>query len=455
MHVSEVPQGDGVDKRLSAAIRIPTVSHSEAALDDRTLFVQFQAFLREAYPRVHDALQCEILNEYAILYTWPGMRPELDPILLLAHYDVVPAEPSGWRHPPFSGAISDGQIWGRGAVDYKVGIIGMLEACEELLKAGFAPQRTIQLAFGGDEEVNGPKGAAKLAGLLRERGRRFEFILDEGGVVSEGIVRDIKGQLALIGVAEKGHVNVVLSASTTGGHASMPPAHTAAGLIARAAARIESHPFPPRLTPTVRRFFESLAPFVSPVKRLIFQHLGLFGPLHIRVLARRSATTAAMVRTTLALTQLAGSDKENVLPDKASALFNIRILPGETIATTIARLQKIVADPAVQIELQESWVNNDPIESADINTASYRALEATIRQFFPTAVIAPYLMSASTDSKHYADLADNIYRFLPIPLNPVSQAAIHGVDEHLAVADLERAVSFYAALIACTTREDT
>lgn len=454
MGVKGVSLNGDVNEHLSAAIRIPTVSHSDAALDDTACFVQFQDFLRETYPRVHAALHCEILNEYAMLYTWQGLRPELDPILLLAHYDVVPADPSGWRHPPFGGTIIHGSIWGRGALDYKVGVIGMLEACEGLLKAGFVPQRTIQLAFGGDEEVNGPKGAAQLAGLLRARGRRFAFILDEGGAVTEGIVRDIKGPLALIGIAEKGHINVVLSANATGGHASAPPAHTAAGLIARAAARIEARPFPLRLTPPVRRFFESLAPFVSPVKRLIFRHLDLFGPLFIRILAR-SAAKAAMVRTTLALTQLAGSDKENVLPDKATALFNIRILPGETIATTLKRLRKIVADPAVRIELQESWINNDPIAAADINTASYRILEATIRQFFPKAVIAPYLMSASTDSKHYADLADSIYRFLPIPLNPAGQASIHGTDEHLAVTDLERAVRFYAALIERTTREDT
>lgn len=454
MGEKEVYPYGSAHEHLSAAIRIPTVSHSDAALDDPACFVQFQGFLRETYPRVHAALHGEILNKYAMLYTWPGQRPELDPILLLAHYDVVPADPSGWRHPPFSGAIVNGSIWGRGALDYKVGVIGMLEACERLLNAGFVPQRTIQLAFGGDEEVNGSKGAAKLADLLRERGRRFEFILDEGGAVTEGIIRDIKGPLALIGIAEKGHINVVLSAKATGGHASMPPRHTAAGLIARAAARIEAHPFSPRLTPVVRRFFESLAPFVSPVKRLLFQHLDLFGPLLIRFLAR-SATSAAMVRTTLALTQLAGSDKENVLPDKATALFNIRILPGETIATTLARLTKIVGDPAVRIELQESWSNNEPIASSDINTASYRALEATIRRFFPAVVIAPYLMSASTDSKHYADLSNTIYRFLPIPLNPAGQASIHGPDEHLAVTDLDRAIGFYAALIERTTREDT
>ncbi len=437
---------DEAANKLAESIRIKTVSHTDASLDDYPEFERMEAFLKEQFPLVHQNLTLERLSDYALLYTWQGSDKNLKPVMLTAHYDVVPASDEGWEHPPFGGEIIDGQIWGRGSLDYKIGVIAMLEAAEQLLKDGFQPERTILFSFGGDEEVNGPKGAMQAAAILKQRGVELEFILDEGAVIVDGMLPDIKQPLALIGIAEKGHINVELRAKSTGGHASMPPNHTAAGVIARACNRLEEAQFPAKLTPPVRFFMESLAPHCGFGKRLLFSNLWLFGPLVKRAFLAQP-NTAAMMRTTLALTMLDASDKENVLPDRSYALFNMRILPGETIEGTLDYLKKVIDDPSVEISLQESWVNTRPVESSSIEGSGFKSIADSVNEHFPEAIVTPYLVTASTDSKHFAELTDNIYRILPLVLTNEDLSGVHAVNEKVSVEAFKKATRFYMSVI--------
>ncbi|MEA2102639.1 MAG: M20/M25/M40 family metallo-hydrolase [Thermodesulfobacteriota bacterium] len=442
-----VPQiSDAAIETLSDAIRIQTISHNDPNFDNTSEFIRFQEFLAERFPEVHDRLDIQRFDEYGILYLWKGRNPGLKPVMLTAHYDVVPADTPGWDMDPFSGTIKDNAIWGRGTLDYKVGVIGMLEATQQLLKEGFEPERTIILAFGGDEEVNGPKGAMKMAAWLKNKGIHLEYILDEGAVIARDMMPEVNVPIALIGIAEKGHINVELSACLSCGHASMPPDHTAVGLISRAITRLESKQFQSRLTPPVRLFLKHLASHVSPGKRLFLSNLWLFSfPVKQRFL--RKPASASMVRTTMAVTMISGSDKENTLPDKATAIINIRILPGENIEGTLHRLNKIINDKDVKIRLQDSWININPIQASSTKAPGYIQIAETISRYFPETVTTPYLVTASTDSKHYTGVTDNIYRFLPLTLTPSDLEGIHGINEHIRIADFKRCIQFYAALI--------
>ena len=330
--VADIPMNEiAAAERLAAALRIQTISHENPDDFDGDPFLQFHMYLEETFPTVHSTLTWETVNEYSLLYRWEGSDPSLSPIALLAHIDVVPVEPGteeGWTYGAYDGRIEDGFIWGRGALDMKNILVGTMEAVEMLLAEGVQPRRTIYLAFGHDEEVGGQNGAVAIAALLQSRGIRLDHVLDEGGAIADGLVPGIEGTVALVGIAEKGFANIRLVAHGEPGHASMPPEHTAAGLISRAVYRLENNPFPVHLTKTVRAFLKSLIPYVSYPLALVFSNLWLFAPV-VKLIFKKNTKTAAMVRTTQAATILDGSKKDNILPDKAEAIINVRILPGE------------------------------------------------------------------------------------------------------------------------------
>jgi len=434
-------------QRLSDAIQYRTITNQAATDPGKREFQSFHDFLTKSFPGVHERLQKETMGGHSLLFSWKGKDERLKPVLLMAHMDVVPvdaATESSWHHPPFSGQVADGYIWGRGTMDDKGSVIAILEAAENLLTSGFEPQRTIYLAFGHDEEVGGNNGAANIAAALRSRGVELEFVLDEGLNILSGIISGLSSPVALIGIAEKGYLTLRLTIETPGGHSSMPPADTAIGVMSRALHKLSASPFSSRLDGPTRRMLEFIGPEMAWSKRLVLANLWLFDPLVRRQLAA-SPLTNATIRTTLAPTIINAGIQENALPTRAAAVLNLRILPGETIAGAIEHVRKTIDDPKIQ--LTSLPVSMEPSSVSDIESPSFTLLHRTIRQISPEAIVAPSLLVAATDSRHYSALTRNIYRFLPITLRPEDTKRYHGIDERISIQDYERCVRFYAQLI--------
>ena len=430
--------------RLSRAIQFRTISSHDSAQMPSEEFVRFHEFLDKAFPQIRKQLHKEIVGGHSLLYTWKGQESAMKPLLLMAHTDVVPATDLNWRHPPFSGALADGYVWGRGAMDDKASVMAILEAVEHLLSNGFVPKRTIYLAFGHDEEVGGHGGAAKIAEILRSRGVALEFVLDEGMNIFKGIVPGVSAPVALIGIAEKGYLSLSLTAETAGGHSSIPPAETAIGIIARALQKLETEPFPSRLSGPTRQMFEFLGPEMAWSNKLTLANLWLFDPLVRRQLARSPITNAA-IRTTVAPTIFNAGMTENVLPHSARAVINLRLMPGDTIPGAVERVRRVIGES--NIKLASLPVRLEPSSVSDIHSPSFTLIQRTIRQIAPAALAAPSLLVAATDSRHYAGLTKNIFRFLPITLAPEDTKRYHGIDERISIEDYERCVHFYAQVI--------
>ncbi len=438
---------EGLSGRLSGAIRFPTISKEDAQYTDDEPFREFRSYLEQTYPRPHAALTRELIADRTLLYTWPGSDPTLDPVLLLAHQDVVPVDPGTeetWEQPPFSGNVVDGYVWGRGSLDNKQNLIGLLEAAGHLLEAGFQPRRTVLLAFGHDEEVGGEEGATAVARLLAERGTHLAFVFDEGGVIVEGVVPGVSAPVAVVGVAEKGYVSVELLVETDGGHSSTPPPQSSIGILAEAVRRLESSPLPARLESPVRALFEAIAPEARFGHRLVFANLWLFEPLMMRLLGR-VPETAATIRTTTAPTIFQAGVKDNVVPGRARAVVNYRILIGDTIQTVLDHVRRIVADDRVRVSALSK--QREPSAVSPIDAEHFALLGRTIREVFPGTVVAPYLVVGGTDSRHFQDLTEHIYRFMPFLLTRDDLKGIHGTNERVSVQAFEKAVDFYVRLI--------
>src|ERR1700712_5152884 len=408
--VPRVPVDEqGAAARLSEAIRFQTISNFLNPDSDADALRGLQAHIAKSFPAFHAAAKREVVATYSVLYTWEGSDPKAAPIALLAHQDVVPVAPGttkDWQQPPFDGVIADGFIWGRGAWDDKGNLYSMLEAAEQMSKAGFRPKRTIYFAFGHDEEVGGTRGAKAIAGLLASRGVRLEFVLDEGLLITDGLIKGLDKPAALIGVAEKGYATLVLTAQATPGHSSMPPRETAIGMMAAALARLEDHRLPTQIRGTVSQMFDTLAPEMSGFNRVALSNLWLFKPLLLREF-EKTGPTEATIRTTTALTIFNAGDKDNVLPGNASATVNFRLIPGDTQASVIEHVRRTIGND--RISIQPFPGNIDPPAVTTTSSDSYQMLGRPIREIFPDVIVAPGLMVAATDSRHYANVTDNIF----------------------------------------------
>jgi carboxypeptidase PM20D1 len=435
-------------ERLAGALRFQTVAHRDVARRDASEFARLHEYLTATFPFVHAALSREMVEEHAALYTWQGTDPALAPALLMGHIDVVPVEPdtaAAWTYPPFAGRVADGYVWGRGAIDDKGAVLALLEAAEHLLGEGYRPARTIYFAFGHDEEVGGPSGAVRIAARLAVRGVRLEYVLDEGGIVMEGGPLLPDAPVALVGIAEKGFVSLELAAEAEGGHASMPPRETAIGIVSRAVVRLQENRFPGRLHGPTREMFAYVGPEMPFARRLPLANLWLFGPLIERQLARTPATDA-MLRTTTAPTIFEAGSRENVLPVRARAVVNFRLLPGDTVDEVIERVRRVVDDPRVRVARLDG-VGHDPSPVSPTDGPAFELLQRTIRQIFPRAVVTPYVAIGGTDSRHYSGLTASVYRFLPFRLRQDDLARIHGLDERVSIESYAEAIRFYRQLI--------
>ena len=437
-----------IAENLAGALRFQTISSQDSAEMRGEELIGLHGFLEQAFPRVHSTLRKEVVGDYSLLYTWEGQEEGPTQILLIGHMDVVPIElgtVDDWTHPPFEGRISDGYIWGRGAMDDKVAVTGILEAVETLLGEGFQPRRTILIAFGHDEEVGGQGGGALIADLLESRGAELEYVLDEGLLITDGIVPNIPKPVALVGIAEKGYVSIELTVEGVGGHSSMPPQQTAVGILSSAIHRLEQNPFPARLEGPGREMFDYLAPEMPFGMKVVLANLWLFGGLVESQLAASPATNAA-IRTTTAATMFEGSIKENVLPTYARAVVNFRILFGDSIASVMEHVRRTIDDPRVQMRTLVREIS-EPSPISDTDVPSFEVLQRTIHQVFPEVLVAPGLVLAATDSRHYAGLSGNVYRFSPMWAGPEDIDRIHGTNERISVENYEQIVRFYVQLI--------
>jgi carboxypeptidase PM20D1 len=430
--------------RLAQAVRFQTVSHQDAAKFPRGEFEAFHAFLARTFPRMQSALRHERINGESLIYQWSGSDASSKPVLVMAHLDVVPVDPGSadkWLQPPFSGAIADGFIWGRGTLDDKGAVMALHEAAETLLAQGFRPKRTVFFAFGHDEEVGGREGSAKIAEWISSQGIRLESVLDEGQVVTQGIVPGFDRPVALIGIAEKGYLSVELLVEAEGGHSSMPPAHTAVGILSAAIARLEGSQFASTIPDPVRSQFAFLGPEQGWFRRVLFSNLWLFAPL-VKAQMEKTPSTSAMLRTTIAPTMLEGSIKENVLPMRARGVVNFRLLPGMSSDEAIRRVIDIVADPRVRIAATgTSRSEPSPVSSTDSD--AFRKLHRAVKATFPDAIVAPSLVLGATDTRHFILISDSLFRFLPARLERDDLKRYHGVNERVGVDNYAEFVRFY------------
>jgi carboxypeptidase PM20D1 len=426
--------------KLQALIRIPTVSHRDPQQIDRQAFDDFLVELERQFPLLHERLELTRITSHGLLFRWPGVSQER-PVVLMAHLDVVPVE-GEWQHPPFSGAIVDGSIWGRGTLDDKGQLVAVCEAVETLLEAGHTPAQDVWLSFGCDEEVSGA-AAPEAVAELRRRGVRPWFVLDEGGAVASEAFPGVGAPIGVVGVTEKGVTSFELTVTGRGGHASTPAKWGPTARIARAITRIERSPMAASIPEPTVELFRRMAPHAPLPLRPLMAGAERIKPLLTRALLAAGPEPASMVRTSFAVTTLSGSPALNVIAATATAGVNVRIMVGDTVAGVREHLRKVIGDDLVEISIVEEH-EPSPISPRD---DAFALIERSITEIFPDAVPAPYVMMAATDSRHFTEICERVYRFAPFRMTKAQRQAIHSYDEHLGVDAFLDGVRWYRHLI--------
>lgn len=434
-------------QRLATALRFQTISHQGLPDAAAAEFKKLHAHMQQAFPLIHSKLKRETVGAASLLYTWEGSDPKAKPLLLMAHQDVVPiaaATEAHWQQPPFDGLIKDGYIWGRGAWDDKGNLFAILEAVETLLASDFKPRQTIYLGFGHDEEVGGLQGGRAIAALLQSRAIQLDYVLDEGLLITEGILKGLNQSAALIGVAEKGYATLELSLEATPGHSSMPPQKTAIGMMSLALAKLEQEQFPAQIQGVALAMFETIAPEMSGINRVLLSNLWIFRPLVQRELLKGGSTNA-MLRTTTALTMVHAGNKDNVLPGHIQASVNFRTLPGDSQATVLQHVKHVVNNDAISLKMAAG--NSEPSRVSAIDSAAYLRLNTTIREVFANTIVAPGLMLGATDSRYFDGLSENIFKFSPVRAGADDLPRFHGTNERISVKNYAEMIRFYHQLL--------
>jgi carboxypeptidase PM20D1 len=432
---------------FAEALRIKTVSPENLADFDSLQFSKFNTFLKDTYPLADSLLEHKTFNSFSHLYKWQGSDNSLKPVILMGHLDVVPVIEKNiaeWKVDPWAGTIQNDTIWGRGTIDDKIGVVGIMEAVELLLQQNYIPKRSLLFAFGHDEEIGGRKGAVTIAKYLKDEGITAEYVLDEGGVVSDGLVPGMSKEVALIGVAEKGYLSLNLGIRIEGGHSSMPGKETSIDVMANAISNLKKNPLPAKITAPLKEFMDYVGPEMPFTNKVVFANKGILSSLLLSVY-ESSASGNAMIRTTTSPTIFNSGVKDNIIPLTASATVNFRILPETTTDDVIAHAIRVINDERITIE--KGGFVSEPSKHSSPETEQFKAINTTILQLFPEVVVTPYLVVGGTDARHYNEISDHIYRFSPIHLNKANQKSFHGLNERLAVSDFHDAIAFYAQLI--------
>ena len=438
-------------KNLSDAIRFQTIANKDPEKTNWATFDAFHTFLKERYPLLHEKTDLTVINRASLVFCWKGADASLDPIAMLAHQDVVPISEgtlSDWTHPPFDG-VDDGEyIWGRGALDMKNHLIGVLEAVETLLEEGFSPERDVYICLGHNEEVmcaDESSGAIAICKWFQEQGIHLDCVIDEGGAILPVRIKGVLDKnLAGIGVAEKGYADIRVSVNAKGGHSSQSPNHTALGKLANVIKDIEDNQFKCKFSPMTRELFDKIARNVTYPVKLVTCNWKLFIPALEKALGY-IPPAASLLRTTTGVTMANGSPAPNVLPQRATATVNFRMFPGQTIDDVVVHLKKVIRYKNVEIEVLPGWKNPSLISPTDSRT--FRIIEQITMSMDPNTVVAPYLVMGGTDSCHYQPVCENIYRYSPFKVSTSLLLTTHGTNERIPVAALENGVAFFKRFI--------
>ena len=433
---------DAAVDALAQLVRCKTVSYNDHSLEDEAEFQKLISLLPRLYPTVMETCEFRQLPDRALLLRWPGKNPG-DPAVMMAHYDVVPVNEQSWDKPPFEGILEDGVLWGRGTLDTKVTFNGILSAANHLIARGFRPERDVYFAFSGGEEVNG-QGAPNIVAWFREQGIRPALVVDEGGAVVENVFPGVRVPCGLIGIAEKGMMNARFRARSQGGHASAPKPHTPVGVLSAACKRVEDHPFKAHIQGPAAQMFDTLGRYSTPLYRVIFANLWCFGWL-LDLMARKSGGEMnALLRTTVAFTQMQGSSARNVIPPEATMVANMRLNPSDSVASALDYLKKTVANDAVEITALESF---EPSPVSETGCEAWDKVAASVAETWRGCVVAPYLMVQCSDSRHYGPISNHVYRFSAMDLTAGERSTIHGNNERIRVETVGKAVEFYIRLL--------
>jgi carboxypeptidase PM20D1 len=438
--------GDESVTHLSEAVKFPTISYSNESPVDTAAFTGYMDYITKTYPLINDKLPCEVFNNFSLLYKWTGKDSSLKPMILMAHYDVVPAgDSASWEKGPFSG-LNDGKyIWGRGTLDDKVAMISIMEAVEKLLSEGYIPERTIYLSFGHDEELLGSRGAGVIAKTLKERGVEAEFVLDEGMVITSGILPMINKPVALIGTSEKGYLSVRLNVEMAGGHSSTPEKESALIVLNKAIYDLVNKQMKAKISGPVDDFIRYIGPEMPFYARVLFANKWLFKGILLN-LYKGSASGNALVRTTTAPTIIQAGIKDNIIPTKAEAVVNFRILPGETSSDVLNHIKNVINDQRVKVSPITGAIS-EPVSVSPTDSKGFSSVSTALRQIFPEAVVATTITLGGTDSKYFTAVTNNIYRFIPVILRADDMTRIHGLNERTAIEDFKRGIGYYYQLI--------
>ena len=427
---------------LCEMVKCKTVSYNDKSLEDEKEFEKFKSILPILFPNVYSTCEfCEV-SDRSLLFKWKGKSGDV-PTVLMAHYDVVSVVESAWEKPAFDAIIENGVIWGRGTLDTKATLNGILSAAEILIKEGFVPKNDIYMAFGGDEEVNG-HGAKDIVELFKKRNITPGLVVDEGGAVVENVFPGVKAPCALIGIAEKGMLNVEYSVKGGGGHSSSPSAHTPVGRLSSACVKVEGGPFKFRITPPARKMFDTIARHSGFAYRMIFANLWFFAPILNIITKSGGGELNALVRTTIAFTQMEGSKGMNVIPPYAKMVSNHRIIPGETTESVINRIRSKVKDGKVEIRMINGM---NPSRVSVTDGEAWERLSTATSETWREAIVSPYLMLACSDSRHWGEISDKVYRFSAMALSKEERGLIHGNNERIPVDTVAKTVEFYIRLI--------
>ena len=427
---------------LQTLVQCKTVSNVDPALEDDAEFEKLIASLPGLYPNVFSTCEFQQLADRGLLFRWKGKNPG-QPAVLMAHYDVVPVDEEKWEKPPFSGIIEDGIMWGRGTLDTKATFNGVLSAANHLIGAGFQPENDIYFAFSGGEEVNG-KGAVNIVDYFEAQGIEPKLVVDEGGAVVENVFPGVKEPCGLIGIAEKGMMNVEYKVLSGGGHASAPPVKTPISTLSEACLAVLKHPMKMRITKPAREMFDTLGRHSSFALKIVFANLWCFSPVLDLICRLSGGEINALVRTTTAFTMMEGSAARNVLPTEAKLISNMRLNPADSVASATAHLKKAVANDNVQITVLESF---EPSRISQTDCPAWDSVASTVAETWPGCVVAPYLMVQCSDSRHYGRISDRVYRFSAMAMTSAERKTIHGNNERIRLESICKAVEFYIRLM--------